>query len=283
MQHLRDQGKFSILALSRSPLPEDLRSESVEELFISSFAGSELKEALKGQEFDAVVHCAAISNANECEKSPDLAQMMNTEVSAQLAQISSERSIPFCHISTDLVFDGLEAPEGGFREDESPKPLSVYAKTKFEGEERVLATTPSALILRTSLLYGPPVGEKKGFLGWITDGLKAGEQISLFQDEWRTPIYVRDVCRVIVRGLENGNHGIYHCAGRERITRYEFGVLYANHFGLDSSLILKANRSDMPSVPPRPKDVSLCVDRLVEDFDIDLSSLSSAFADFALL
>ena len=89
------------------------------------------KDVLEIYKPDAVIHCAAIANLEECEKNPDLAYQTNAVVPGEIAQQCKKRDVKFVHISTDAVFDGKS---GNYSEDDPTNPLSVYAKTKRAGE-----------------------------------------------------------------------------------------------------------------------------------------------------
>ncbi len=248
-----------------------------ETVLVDSFVHAPLESLLSECSFDGIVHCAAISSAYECETHPEQAIAVNRDFSQRLAQVAANRGVPVCYISTDLVFDGAKCPIDGFQESDQPKPSSQYARSKYEGELAVLEAHPEALILRSSLLYGSQIGTRAGFLGWMKSALSSGEQLSLFDDEWRTPLYAPDLCRLIFEGVMSGVQGVYHCAGPERLTRYDFGLLYANHFGFDSTLIYRAQRGDTESIPPRPEDVSLNIQKTLRDFSTSPHSPSEAF------
>lgn len=260
------------ILLSRSPHPGSYMSVS-----FHSLSGG-VDRILEKVSFDAVVHCAALSDAYECEIHPQEAYAVNRDLSRELAEVAASRKAPFCFISTDLVFDGSKPKEGGFVESDVPAPLSQYARSKFEGEQAVNEAHPEALIFRSSLLYGPSLGGRGGFLGWIHSGLSAGEGVVLFEDEWRTPLFVQDLCKLIFEGVSTSKRGIYHCAGPKSLTRYEFGVLYANHFGFDQTLIKRGRRSEAGSIPSRPEDVSLSIHKILREFSTPPHSPVEAFS-----
>jgi dTDP-4-dehydrorhamnose reductase len=90
-----------------------------------------------------LIHCAAMADVDSCERNPEAAWQINSQVPAQLAKLCAQRKIGFLHISTDAVFDG---ECGSYTEEDQPNPLSVYARTKLEGEQGVLAANDKALL-----------------------------------------------------------------------------------------------------------------------------------------
>ena len=97
-----------------------------------------------------VINCAAIANIDYCESHPEQARAVNTDMPAHLAELCDKSAIPLVHISTDAVFDG---EVGNYSETDEPNPLSVYARTKLEGERAVLDAYSQALVLRVNF-YG---------------------------------------------------------------------------------------------------------------------------------
>ncbi|MBN1103688.1 MAG: sugar nucleotide-binding protein, partial [Deltaproteobacteria bacterium] len=100
---------------------------------------------------DAVIHAAAISNAEHCEADPDQSHGINVEVPKKLARLCAERGIPYLFTSSDLVFDGLNPPYG---EDAPHSPVSHYGRQKSLGEKGVLEIYPDATICRLPVMFG---------------------------------------------------------------------------------------------------------------------------------
>jgi dTDP-4-dehydrorhamnose reductase len=114
------------------------------------------------------------------------------------------------HLSTDLVFDGEHGAP--YTEDDEPRPIMEYGQQKLEAELLVRRLHPEALIVRTSLLFGPPDGPQ--------ETLARRDDVSFHTDEIRTPIRVRDLAAALLRLTEE--RGILHVAGPEALSRYDF-------------------------------------------------------------
>jgi dTDP-4-dehydrorhamnose reductase len=95
-----------------------------------------------------IIHCAALANLDACEADPALAHRLNSEVPGELAAIAVEIGARLVHISTDAVFDGQK---GDYSEEDAPNPLSVYARSKLDGERRVLDADPEAVVARVNM------------------------------------------------------------------------------------------------------------------------------------
>lgn len=197
----------------------------------------------------AIIHLAAASNPNWCELYPADSQAINAQSPVWLAAYCRDAGIPFLFTSTDLVFDGQQAPYG---EDWAPSPICTYGRHKAEAEQGVLLAHPGAVIARLPLLYG-----WSGFLRHWVEQMRQGMPITAFADEYRTPAYGGDVAAGILLLLDKGASGIFHLGGREALSRFEMGRAIARGFGLDERLVLPGRQADIPMPAPRPADVSL--------------------------
>jgi dTDP-4-dehydrorhamnose reductase len=116
------------------------------------------------------------------------------------------------HLSTDLVFDGEQGAP--YTEDDEPRPIMEYGQQKLEAELLVRRLHPEALIVRTSLLFGPPDGPQEALAG--------RDDVRFHTDEIRTPIRVRDLAAALLRLTDE--QGVLHVAGPEAISRYDFAA-----------------------------------------------------------
>jgi len=202
---------------------------------------------------DGVVHCAAVAQPDLCQAHPDASRQMNVDVAAGLAGLCAHAAIPYAFVSTDLVFDGTKPP---YVEEDSVAPLSVYGEQKVAAEQAVRARHPGAVVCRLSPLFGDPGPASTTFIQpWIA-ALRNGREVTLFVDEFRTPVGVRAAAAGLLVALSAGG-GILHLGGRERVSRYGLGIVLAGMLGADASLIRPARQRDRTLGAPRPPDVSL--------------------------
>ncbi len=221
----------------------------------------------------AIIHAAAIANVSRCQSEPEAAFRANAGATQNLlrslANVSASTTPLFVLISTDMVFDGTTgAPVGGFAESDRAQPVSVYSQTKRAAEESVIASHLDTVILRTALVYGKKIGSAESFLGWVERGLEAGD-LPLFDDEYRTPVAVADLCQAVrklleyppgtVRSAAEGGDRtpILHLSGPERLSRVALGRIIARAAGLSEDAIRPCSRLSVPSPVPRPGDISL--------------------------
>lgn len=208
----------------------------------------------------AAFHLAALSDPDACAKDPELARRVNALAPARLAAAAREAGAWLVQASTDLVFDGTRAP---YAEDDPPAPLGPYMASKAEAERSVLAVSPGFLVVRVALLYGLAGGRKGAFSGVLLEKLRSGQPVTLFADQFRTPVLVQDAAALLADLLPLRPGGLLHLGGPERVSRHAHGVALARAFGLDPTLCEPGRLADVPGLAPRPADVSLRTERLV--------------------
>jgi dTDP-4-dehydrorhamnose reductase len=201
----------------------------------------------------AVLHAAAVSSVPACHQDPQHCHRVNVEGTRILAELAHEAKARLLLVSTDLVFDGQQAP---YREDAPPCPLSVYGRTKCEAEQAVVAY-PEHLVARVSLLFGPRLGGRASFFDHMLGALRDQRSLPLFVDEWRTPLALNAAARALVHLVRSSVTGIIHVGGTERLSRYEMGCRLADHLGVDDSVLQPVPRAQADAPEPRPRDVSL--------------------------
>ena len=213
-----------------------------------------LEAALEAERPDSVVHAAVLSRADECERRPDLATELNARLPGRLAAACRRRRVRLVGLSTDLVFGG----ERAFSDTRAtPSPLSVYGRTKLEGEDALLSADPSAAVARVALVAGRGHGPRGTASEGVAWALRAGRPVWLFEDEYRTPVDPESVAAGVALLLEQGGSGLFHLGGPERLSRLELGLRVARALGLPSRGIQAARQADHQGPDRRPADTSL--------------------------
>jgi len=160
-------------------------------------------------------------------------------------------------MSSDVIFDGEHGP---YREADPPSPVTPYGRAKAEAERAVAGLCPEAAIVRTSLIYGFDPADPRTL--WVVDSLRSGQPITLFTDELRCPVWVEQLAAALLElaGEEGGDWGgIWHLAGAQALSRYEFGVRLARAYGLDPAGITPGQSRDSGMI--RPRDCRLEIGR----------------------
>lgn len=210
-----------------------------------------LKKLFKRIKPDAVIHTAAISDANHCQQHPLESYSINVTTTQLLAKLCAENKIPFVFTSSDLVFDGKK---GNYKETDAVNPLSKYGEQKAEAENLTLKIYPEATVCRMPLMIGD--GRGKGYLHAFLTKAKNGEPLKLFTDEFRSPLGGISAANGLLYAIQHFK-GIYHLGGKERLSRFELGAKITAAFGISTSQLLATKQSELQMAAPRPADVSL--------------------------
>jgi dTDP-4-dehydrorhamnose reductase len=209
-----------------------------------------VRRMFRQQSPQLIIHCAALSRSPACQENPALARKLNVEVTACLAELAAD--IPFILSSSDLVFDGRA---GNYDESAQPNPVSVYAETKVAAEQIVLANARHTVV-RVSLNGGASPTGDRGFNEEMRRAWQAGRTLQLFTDEYRCPMPAVVTARAVWELTAQHKPGLYHLAGRERLSRWETGRLIAARWPQLNPRIEPILRRDYIG-PPRPADTSL--------------------------
>ncbi|HRK91268.1 MAG TPA: SDR family oxidoreductase [Anaerolineales bacterium] len=239
-------------------------------------AGS-VEKILDAAQPDWIVNCAALADLDACENNPDLAKRLNMDLPRQLARACKTRSIPLVHISTDAVFDGEK--DGFYTEDDKPNPLSVYAKTKLDGEWAVLTENPQAIVARVNF-YGWSLGGKRSLAEFFHHNLTNNKSMSGFTDVVFCPMLVNDTTRLLVKVLKRGLSGLYHLVGTQAMSKYQFGVEIARKFSLRESDITPKSISFSGLLARRANNLWLSTQKLSIDLGEVLPVFSTGLDEF---
>ncbi|MBI3077430.1 MAG: sugar nucleotide-binding protein [Deltaproteobacteria bacterium] len=158
----------------------------------------------------------------------------------------------FIFVSSDLVFDG---DRGEYGEDAEPRPILPYGRAKREAELQVLGA--GGAIVRPSLLYA--VDALPPWARAVDEAVRAGRAFPCFVDEYRSPLWVEDLVRLLGCLLEHGEQGIWHCGGPDRLSRYDLARALAPAWGWDLRYLVAGQQAEGPG--PRPADCSLVSDK----------------------
>lgn len=197
---------------------------------------------------DLVVHAAAYTDVDGCEKDPGLAFRVNAFGTQNVALAARQAGAALLHVSTNEVFDGTRRDP--YREWDSINPISVYARSKAAGEQIVRDVMAGRFyIARVAWLFGP------GGNNFVTKILAAAQRqggLRVAADEFGNPTYAPDAAAAMARLAATGHYGIYHLTNAGFCSRCEFAreiVRLAGQPDLPIAPILSAEWP-RPSTPP---------------------------------
>lgn len=212
----------------------------------------DVKALVANHNIDVIINCAAYTNVDAAEDNEALAEKLNSEAPAILANAMAETGGLLVHISTDYVFGG-DPYNTPCREDQKGTPTGVYGATKLRGEQRITASGCKYLIIRTAWLYSE---FGKNFVKTMLNLTSTKPQLKVVFDQTGTPTYAYDLAKAIVEIVESkkyeGNEGIYHYSNEGVCSWYDFTKMIAEMAGHTECDIQPCHSSEFPSKVVRP-------------------------------
>ena len=198
-----------------------------------------------------ILNCAGATEVDRCEQDHQYADGPNWHGPHNLAELAARYGVGLIHISTDYVFDGEKAAP--YVEEDPPRPINHYGLSKLRGEEAVLSSCPSALVVRTSWVFGEGSGN---FPSKVLSWAAARGALRIAADQWGSPTFAPDLAVAILALLERGANGIYHLAGKGCASRFELARKVLGAAGLKAT-VEPAASSEFPLPARRPKQTCL--------------------------
>lgn len=171
---------------------------------------------------DIIVNAAAYTAVDKAEEEPALAMRINGVAPGLLAEEAKRCGALLLHYSTDYVFDGSKATP--YREEDSPRPLGVYGRSKLEGERRIRASACRHLIVRTAWVYG----NGGNFVRAILRQAARGAALRVVKDQLGAPTWARDIAGITVRLLQLGGEGTFNVSAAGMGSWYEVALEVIN-------------------------------------------------------
>ena len=217
---------------------------------------NDLVRLAKDHDFQSVVYCEGTCKLKPCELNPDLAYRVNVKGAETLMKVLGSNVSRMIFVSIDLVFSG-EPSGGGYREEDTTDPVTIYGRTMVEAESLVLSESSRACVLRISLPMGISFNGHAGAIDWIQSRFKKNKPATLYYDEIRTPQYTDCLNRLFHYLLTHEITGLFHAGGPRRLSLYEIAQIVNRIGNYHPEHLIGCPRSEAGPVPPRAGDVSL--------------------------
>ena len=238
---------------------------------------SSIEKAFNIFEPEVVVMAGGITDVDLCTLKPKLAEDVNIKGTLNLVKKIKEYGSKLVSVSTDYIFDGENGP---YKENDKPNPINNYGRTKLEAENIVRARLKDHLIVRTCQLYGVAeqssaqkhngVAERssaptKNFAIKIIHNMQNNKKVYAADDLYSTPTYAGALSEIVIKLIEKNAVGIYHGAGAEFISRYDYVSKIADTFEFDKNLIQKVKLKDLKLKAARPPKCGLKIDKIKKE------------------
>lgn len=233
-----------------------------------------LNAFLQHKHADVIFNCAAYTNVDACEQERDLAFAVNGAAAGRLAVAAAAMSAHFIHVSTDFVFNG--AKSAPYLETDPPDPLSVYGKSKLDGEKRVATAGGKWAVARTAWLYG---GHKRNFVTRMLEMARERDSLVGVTDQTGSPTWTRDLAAALIAIAKTGATGIFHTVNAGACSRYEQILFILQSAGLRVS-VEPIETSAFPRPARVPSEVKLCTEKLTRETGHHMRPWKDALAEY---
>jgi len=229
---------------------------------------------IKEKNPDIVINSAAYTNVDGCEENVDLAFAVNGEGPKNLALGCKEVNCPLVHVSTDYVFNGKNTRP--WVENDEIGPISIYGKSKLEGEIGIQETIDNFFIIRTAWLYGVNGGN---FPKTMLELAKNHPEITVVTDEVGCPTYTLDLAKAIAELIETDYYGIYHITNSDSCSWFDFAKYIFEIANVDVK-VTPVTASEFARPAPRPSYSVLENKKWIENGFKPLRSYKEAIKEY---
>jgi len=215
---------------------------------------------------DYCINCAAYTAVDKAETDQEIAYQINAVAVKNLATACTRFGTRFVHVSTDYVFDG--AGTEPYKEDHPTAPVSVYGKTKLQGEQEALAGNKDVIIIRTSWVYSE---YGNNFVKTMLRLMQSRPELGVVADQYGSPTYAADLAAAILQIVNAGNwqQGIFHFSNAGVITWHNFAQAIQELSGLNCTVKAIAT-SDYPTPAKRPAYSVMSTQKIQQVYGITL-------------
>lgn len=208
---------------------------------------------------DSVIHTAAMTQVDDCEKDHEGCRILNVEAVRYLIEACGKFDAHLIHLSTDFIFDGEDGP---YTEEAMPNPVNYYGETKMVAENLLLASNIRYAIVRTVLVYGIAQDmSRSNIILWVKKSLEEGKTIKVVNDQWRTPTLAEDLAEGCILIMKKEATGIFNISGADFLTPYDMAIQTAAYFGLDKNLITESDSTLFTQPAKRPPRTGFIIDK----------------------
>lgn len=254
-----DTTTHQIIATSKRAPRQVVQDSRIHYYSLDITDGMAVNSMLENLSPDTIIHCAALTQADECEQQPIKAWEINVTATRFLVEAAKKIGAFFIFMSTDFVFDGMNGP---YKETAELNPVSYYGSTKVAAEKAVAESGLAYANVRTCLLYGNIIfGTRSNIVSWVKENLEAGKKIKVVSDQWRTPTYIEDLAKGIMLIAEKKVTGLFNISGSDFLSPYDMAIATADYLHLDKSLIEKVDAAVFTQPAKRPATTGFIIDK----------------------
>lgn len=195
-------------------IKEEYIATDVNDLDITDI--KKVREFVRNKNISLIINCAAYNNVDKAEDEVELCKKLNTYAPRDLGMVANEIGADYITYSTDFVFDGKKKTP--YTEEDTPNPLSVYGKTKLDGEKEVFRVKSNSFVVRTSWVFGVA---NNNFNKQVINWSKLKNELSIVDDQISSPTYSKDLAYYSWELIKTKKYGLYHLSNNGEASKYD--------------------------------------------------------------
>ena len=207
----------------------------------------------KKNKIDTIIHAAAMTNIEDCQKYKKKCFKINVSLTKLLNKFCNINKIKFIFISTDQIFNKNKSFKSELLKS---NPCNYYGYTKSAAEKAVLNNNLDSLVIRTNF-FGYGTKHRKSFSDWIIFNIKKGIKINVFDDIYFNPLYLKSLNIYLINLIKLKSKGIFNLVSDEKISKFEFAIKIASAFKLNNKFIIKSKFLLDKNLVKRARDMTL--------------------------
>ena len=225
-----------------------------------------VKQFVLSNKIDGIINCAAYTNVDKAEEDVALCYKVNRDAPQYLAQAIEKVGGFIIHISTDYVFDGTNNIP--YTEQDKPNPVTIYGKSKIEGEQYVCESCKQHIIIRTAWVYS---SYGKNFVKTMIKLGKEKPSLGVIFDQIGSPTYARDLAKAIITIVNQGIiPGFYNFSNEGVISWYDFTKHIHQLANITSCKVAPIHTADYPTLAQRPHFSVLDKTKIKNTYNIEI-------------
>ena len=222
-----------------------------------------------------VIHVAAYTDVDGCERDEEKAFAVNAEGTKHVALAALRCRAKLIYLSTDYVFDGIRREP--YVESDLPHPLNAYGRSKWQGEQYAQELVKNGLIIRAQWLYGR---YGKNFVASILQQAREKKALSIVNDQIGSPTYTVDLAKAISVLIQFNAQGVFHVANSDWCTWFAFGQAILNLSGMNEVKVIPISSEELDRPAVRPSYSVFNCQKLKEKTGLTLRPWSEALNDY---
>ena len=220
---------------------------------------AEVNQVIGQEQPDVIIHTAALTKVDYCEKHPELCHRVNVEAVDHVIQAARKHKCLLIHLSTDFIFSGEKRL---LTEKDPPGPVNYYGESKLEAERLIIDSGVDYAIARTAIVYGVvPHLSRSNIILWVRESLRRGKTIHVVDDQFRTPTLAEDLATGCFLLAQRRATGIFNVSGEELLTPFQMAHMTADYFDLDKQLIVRTDSTKFKQPARRPLETGFIIDK----------------------